>query len=306
MRTVLFRLILILGTAFTAAATDAYAQLCKSAPQCRSTAPEGKLLHNPNSNGRRVWTTPCGPVTSSQHLDPICNEIAQCQGAGGFGKFLEAVTFQCRSKSFGGYFGLDGMTFGILDWTSSNLPGVLRAYQERSKSGFDEHFGFLEPQMKDGCLDPDWVCTANKNATLMCGTKFREAFSGAITTPDFRRAQMDYARLEYEARLARFSDLGLKTEYGNTAMAVLANNLLSNRACKPATWKAECRGAADEGKLVDCMLDQYVAHACRGGSKRTSQDRVDAIKKAFAGSKESVDVHPTSAAIEQCVSDWSK
>jgi len=287
------------------AADFAAAQLCPSADQCRKVPPAGNLLFEPTKTGQRVWTTPCGPNKNAQTLDPICSEIASCTNAGGFGKFLDAVSGRCRAKHFDGYFGLDGMTFGILDWTSSNLPGVLKAYQLRSASAFAAHFEKLNLPMNNGCLDPKWTCQSNQRAALMCEPAFRSAFSSALKTAEFRKAQMDYALAEYEQRLARYSNLGLKTEYGNATMAVLANNLKRTPGCKPSAWKDACKAKVDERSLVDCMLQQYVENECRG-SLRGSRSRVESIKAVFATDKASAVVHPAPSAVEQCVADWSK
>jgi hypothetical protein len=285
--------------------TWANAQQCSSGPNvCREIAPGGALLHNPNSKGNLVWTTACGPNTMKPGLDPICQQISSCPAAGGFGKFLQAVTFDCKMKHFDGYFGLDGMTFGILDWTSNNLPPVLKAYHERNRDQFDEIFGKLNMPMKDGCLDAKWACDNNKKGNLMCDANFHDAFATAIKTADFQKAEVDFALSQYENRIKRFSDLGLKTEYGNTAMAVLANNLLGIAACQPATWKKVCAGQPDETKMVDCMLDQYAKNSCRGGTKQSSEDRVKAIKAVFAGAAPSENIHPTADAVISCSNSW--
>ena len=92
-----------------------------SIQQCRATAPDGGLLHEPNSKGHVIWTSRCEPKGIKQHLDTLCDQISQCAAAGGFGLFLRAVTDDCQAKSFGNVFGLDGLTFGILDWTEDNL-----------------------------------------------------------------------------------------------------------------------------------------------------------------------------------------
>jgi hypothetical protein len=286
-------------------ATWPKAQQCSSGPNvCRETAPGGALLHNPNSKGNRVWTTGCGPNTMKPGLDPICHQISSCPAAGGFGKFLQAVTFDCKMKHFDGYFGLDGMTFGILDWTSNNLPPVLKAYQQRNRDEFDKIFGKLSMPMKDGCLDAKWACDNNKKGNLMCDASFHDAFATAIKTADFQKAEVDFALTQYENRLKRFADLALKTEYGNTAIAVLANNLLDTAACKPATWKKVCAGQVDETKMVDCMLDQYAKNRCRGGTKESSEDRVKAIKAVFAGAPPSENIHPTADDVISCSNSW--
>jgi hypothetical protein len=285
----------------------ASAQQCRGGPSvCRASAPAGALLHQPNSRGRLVWTTACGPNSSSAGPDPICREISACPAAGGFGKFLQAVTFDCKTKHFDGYFGLDGMTFGILDWTSNNLPPILAAFKNRNSSKYESIFGNLDLQMRDGCLDPNWACDKNKQGYFMCDAHFRPAFSAAVKDDDFQKAQVDVALGEYEGRLHRFSDLGLRTEYGNTALAVLANNLLNTEACRPATWKRRCASQRDETKLVDCMLAQYAENACRGGERRTSEDRVRAIKAVFAASAPSQNIHPTPKDVISCTDAWGR
>jgi hypothetical protein len=285
-------------------ASESSAQQCQSLGHCRADAPAGgALLHKPNSNGNLIWTSPCGDNTATRHADPVCEEIASCPAAGGFGKFLKSVTFNCKVKHFDGYFGLDGITFGILDWTAANIPELMRAYTARNPQKFDEVFGPLNLPMKNGCLAANWVCDANKQARFMCDAKVKDAFSKAVREPDFQKAQADVALRAYETRLVRYSVLGLKTEYGNTAMAVLGNNLVNSAACRPAAWKASCARKKDETQLVDCMLDEYVAHACRG-SKRGSEERRAAIKEIFKGAQPSTILHPSAQDVAACTSKW--
>ena len=90
---------------------------------------------------------------------------------------------------------------------------------------------------------------------------------------------------------------------GNTAMAVVANNLLRSDVCRPETWLKACGGQTDEIKLVDCMLDRYVENSCRGSS-RGSQERAKVIKEVFSGATPSENVHPTSEAVISCSTSW--
>jgi len=288
---------------WTACQTPAFAQ-CPTTPLCRSTKPDGALLHNPNSQGNRVWTTSCGPNTTQRRPDATCEQIAACPQAGGFGKFLRAVTFNCKVKHFDGYFGLDGMTFGILDWTSNELPDVLHAFQERDEGGYRDTLGKLSLPMHNGCLDSKWVCDSNKTGKLMCDANFHDAFVAALKTPGLQKAQVDVALSTYEKRLARYKSLELKSEYGNTAMAVVANNLRSGSSCRPATWKQQCAmHKSDETKLVDCMLDRYVQNSCRG-SQRGSIERRDAIKAAFRNESPSGKIHPSVDEVIACATSW--
>jgi hypothetical protein len=59
-----------------------------------------------------AWVSPCQPNSEVQHLDETCDRITKCTAAGTFGLFLKAVTGGCKSKSFDGYYGLDGLTYG--------------------------------------------------------------------------------------------------------------------------------------------------------------------------------------------------
>ncbi|WP_152513702.1 hypothetical protein [Sinorhizobium meliloti] len=139
----------------------------------------------------------------------------------------------------------------------------------------------------------------------MCDSALREGFTSALATSDFRKAQMDYALKQYEERLKRYESLALKTEYGNTAMAVLANNLKRTNACKPSVWKAACSKKPTEREVVDCMLQKYIDGTCRG-SIRGSRERVKVIKALFEGESESTIIHPKISEVEQCVTNWSR
>jgi hypothetical protein len=285
---------------------ESTAQQCPSLGQCRADdTMGGALIHRRSTAGLMIWTSPCGDNTSTAHADPVCEEIASCPAAGGFGKFLKSVTFNCKKKHFDGYFGLDGVTFGILDWTAADISEVVHAYKERNPQKFDEIFGPLNLPMKNGCIPANWVCDANKQAKFMCDVKIKDAFSKAVREPDFQKAQVDVALRAYEKRLKRYSSLSLKNEYGNSAMAVVANNLVNSAACRPAAWKASCSRYKDETQLVDCMLDEYVAHACRG-SKKGSEDRRAAIKEIFSNSQPSTIVHPSVQDVVACTNKWGK
>jgi hypothetical protein len=86
--------------------------------------------------------------------DVICEDIVNCPAAGGFGRFLQAVSGNCREKTFDGYYGLDGLTFGILDWTSDNLPEVFETYKRRLPEKFDAIFGALHLPFNGIVLGP--------------------------------------------------------------------------------------------------------------------------------------------------------
>lgn len=296
---------------FCLAAGPSIAAGCPSLGHCRFTEAEGgKLLHERNTKDKLVWTVPkiCGRSDSPSRPDLICKEIANCAKAGAFGKYLKAVTFNCEGKQFDSYFGLDGMTFGILDFTPDNLPNVIREYRARNPEKFDEVFGPLQMPIKGSCVTPDWVCQSNKQAKFMCDPQISSAFRRAVLVPDFQKAQIDLALRKYERSRKTYEPLGLKSEYGNTAMAVLANNLPNTPECRPAAWKKTCSHNQDDEKaLVDCMLGEYAKHRCRGTrSKSGVDDRVAAIKETFANSPSSTNIHPSADDIISCSDRWGQ
>lgn len=272
---------------------------CPGAALCRDVPPKGKLIH------KGVWKSPCSPNALSGGHDLICEDIVQCPAAGGFGKFLQAVSGNCRSKTFDGYFGLDGLTFGILDWTADNLPAVFETYKRRFPAKFDSIFGALHLPFNGQCLDPKWVCEKNRSGSLSCDPAFRAAFERSVRDPDLQKAQLDFALHQFLGRVARFQRLELKTQYGLVSMAVVANNLRPTAQCQPETWKQQCRDRSSEPQVVDCMLDKYVQGACRG-SAAASKRRRDVIEEVFRGHKEELYTTPDLTAIERCSSKWGQ
>jgi len=272
---------------------------CPGAPECRDTAPRGKLLHDGN------WTSPCNPNNLQGGDDPICEDIVRCPAAGGFGKFLRGVTSECTSKTFDGYYGLDGLTFGILDMTSDNLPAVFEIYKRRFPEKFDAIFGALHLPFNGMCLDPKWVCEHNRSGALNCDPNFRSAFERSVRDPDLQKGQLEFAFHEYTKRIEKAQRLGLKTQYGLVSMAVVENNLRAGSECRPETWMQECKSRGPEAQIVDCMLDRYLQGACRGSSSGTKRRR-ELIEKVFLNDKDDLYKNPELSAIESCSSNWGK
>ncbi|MDR5754894.1 MULTISPECIES: hypothetical protein [unclassified Caballeronia] len=287
----------------------ALAQSCPglSMVECRATGENGgKLLNRLNSKGKPVWLSPCGMKvnTSPERLDKLCEQIATCPGSGAFGGFLSAVTEHCRRKQFDGYFGLDGITFGILDWTQDNLPSVLGAYQKRNRERFNEVFGKLGMPMKNGCIDARWVCNANRQGTLTCDQEFNAALRKGLQDPDFKKAELDVALRTYRTRLKKYAPLGLKSEYGNVAMFTVGNNLRPVSQCEPTAWKAACIGK-DRGEpaVVDCMLKIYADNGCRGtGTREEANARVKAIQERYKDRRDVPLASISTDAIYECAS----
>ncbi|MFM0125902.1 hypothetical protein P0D73_44985 [Paraburkholderia sp. RL18-101-BIB-B] len=273
----------------------ALAQSCPSLSmdKCRATSEAGGKLLRQLTSGKDphlVWLSPCGMSAnkSDSRLDPLCQQIANCPASGAFGGFLSAVTGECRSKQFDGYFGLDGMTFGILDFTQDNFPDIVQAFRKRSQERFDQIFGKLGIPMKKGCVDAHWLCDANRQGNLTCDPKFYAVMREAVHDPIFKQAQIDIALKKYTQRLKKWASLGLKTEYGNVAMITVDNNLRDGPQCRPAAWKAACTGkSGGEAALVDCMLRKYMKGACRGNGKtEAAWNRGNAIMKRYEGRKD--------------------
>ena len=271
--------------------------------RCRE---QGKLvLQNGN------WYSPCKPYGLYGGHDLICEDIVSCPAAGGFGKFLQAVTGNCRSKTFDGYYGLDGLTFGILDWTSDNLPALFEIYKRRFPEQFDAIFGPLHLPFNGTCLDPKWVCEHNCSGALNCDPTFRPVFERSVRDPDLQKGQLEFALQQFSERIRMFQGLGLglglKTQYGLVSMAVVANNLhLERSECRPKNWMQECKSRGTEPQIVDCMLDKYVQGACRGGDDNAAKRRRDVIDQVFRNHKDDLYYSPELSAIESCSSKWGQ
>ncbi len=292
----------LLAASFFLFAAPAAEATCRSAKLCREGAPKGKLVKKKNT-----WSAPCAPYGENGGVDPSCKDIISCENAGAFGKFLSAVTEQCHGKTFDGYYGLDGLTFGILDFTSNELPGLFEQAKKNPETAarFDEIFADSGIKMNGNCLDPAWVCDANRSGALNCDAKFRPAFEKFVNDPAMQKVQLGEAVRQFLARIKRFRSLGLKTQYGLVAMAVVANNLRHAEGCQPAKWKAACADKGSEGAMVDCMLDQYAENACRH-TKEGSISRAKVIKKVFEGHKEAAYGEPDVAKIAACSDKWGQ
>lgn len=249
--------------------------------------------------------SPCSPNALPEGYDLICEDIVSCPAAGGFGKFLQAVTGGCRSKTFDGYHGLDGLTFGILDWTSDNLPAVFEIYKRRFPEKFEPIFGALHLPFNEMCLDPKWVCEKNRSGFLNCDPNFRSAFECSVRDPDLQKGQLEFVLHQFAKRIEKFQHLGLKTEYGLVSMAVVANNLRPKSECKPENWIHECKSRGSETQIVDCMLDKYVQGECRGSPDGTKRRRA-VIEKVFRNQKDDLYNKPELSAIESCSTKWGQ
>lgn len=273
---------------------------CPGPRECRDVAPKGQLLLR-----KGTWTSPCGPNSLRGGHDLICEDIVRCPAAGGFGKFLQAVTENCREKTFDSYFGLDGLTFGILDWTSDNLPAAFEIYKRRFPQKFEDIFGGLHLPFKGVCLDPKWVCEKNRSGFLNCDKDFHSAFERSVRDRDLQKGQLEFALRQYAERIAKFQRLRLKTQYGRVSMAVVANNLRGGSQCKPETWMQQCKSRNSEAAIVDCMLEKYVEAGCRGSTENSNRRR-EAIERVFRDHKNDEYNPPDPSAIENCTSKWGQ
>ena len=288
---------------------------CDSTPvtQCRAG---GSLLYSQTTGLHPTWiyTAQChpgpgitllhgNPNVSPSHLDKICRQISQCPAAGAFGKFLASVTGDCTQKHFDGYFGLDGLTFGILDFTADKLPNMIRSYQSRYPAAFQSHLQSLALPMQNGCWSKDDVCDRNKHGAFICRADFHAAFASTVTSAEFQKTELQTALDAYESRIAGLARLGLQTEYGIVAMATVENGLKGGAACQLETWKRAC-GVMPEAKLVHCMLDQYAVHECRGGQPGAAAERRDAINRQFVGAASGAIIHPTADQVTSCSTAW--
>jgi hypothetical protein len=117
-------------------------------------------------------------------MDPVCVDVAYCPDAGSFGKFVLAVSGNCHQKNTDGYYGLDGITFGLLDFTANQLPSLFHLYHTRAPHTFERAFQAINITAHMGaaagqpasCVDPDWLCIKNMRGDLNCDPTFHNAF----------------------------------------------------------------------------------------------------------------------------------
>jgi len=277
-----------------------------------------------------VYVAPCQPKGHTPHLDKLCDDLSNehCPGSykGGFGLFLRSVTEDCKSKSFEGYFGLDGMTYGILDFTEDNLPGIFELAQRdpQTKAEFEKMFAKTDvlKEMKGGCLDKEWACDQNNKGYFNCDPEYRAAMENFVTHPLMQQLQLQIAYDAYLSRIERYYCLGMKTIFGNVMLATVANNLRDNAACKPTNWLKDCNAKHaheadfDEAKLINCMLlEHYVVgpldkdgkpKGCRktpDGARR----RANEIIHAFKGRESELFVWADQPKVEdlvKCSTNW--
>jgi len=124
-----------------------------------------------------------------------------------------------------------------------------------------------------------------------------------VRDPDLQKGQLDFALHQFLSRVKKYEPLGLQTQYGVAALAVVANNLPSTSQCKPETWMEQCRDRGSETRVVDCMLDRYVQGACRN-SAAASKRRRDVIEEVFKDHKNELYKEPDLTALEQCSDKW--
>jgi hypothetical protein len=276
---------------------------CPPAQNCRIGPPDGQLQSLLNSKGERYWASPCKPNSAPKRLDLICKDIVNCSASRAFGTYLNAQTRNCKDKTFDDYFGLDGLTFGILHFTPNQLPRVFETYKKRNPEKFEAIFGKLNLPMNGSCLDSKWVCETNKTGYFNCNKDFRTAFTQSVIDPDLQKVQLEILIDEYKQRIVRYSKLGLKTEYGLASMAVVSNNLAKGAACKPETWKDQCAGFAKESDMVDCMLEKYVENNCR---RSNTKERYNEIQAVYRDKKDLLYTPPNLKNLTSCSTNWGK
>ncbi len=235
------------------------------------------LLH-PNPN---AWVAACGP----QGLQPSTNSAAQTactmlttQCGRDFGYFLRGISDNCRSKRFDGIYGLDGVTFGILDFTEDNLVGLLNDYRRENPTGYERAFGSSGVE-----VNARWFCETNRSARgLMCHEGFRNAMQQVLRDPAFIRVQTKTAYRLYRGRLSLASHFS--SPYGRVMFAIVLNN--PGRCGSEFAGVFRACGAAfsgnDENQKIECFLREYEMQGCRNGVS-SARSRVVAIRGQLTG-----------------------
>jgi hypothetical protein len=250
-------------------------------------------------------------------VDPVCAKMAlqpsaDAACAGPFGYFLNAVTEGCREKGFSNVFGLDGLTFGILDYTTNEIPRIFHSWytDPQTRARFMEIFKPAEPRygrpwfdLESGCTDTDWVCHNNEDGALACEGDFRQALQTALRDPLLVASTIDDALGQYNDRIRRSQrELGLKSIYGVVSLAVMLNNLPEKKRpeCRLSTWATKCK-QPDEVPRVSCMIQQYAQNGCRN-SKQGAMDRAKSIDRSIPAAVRAKPYSPdTLEAITRCL-----
>jgi hypothetical protein len=220
------------------------------------------VVHTGNHETRTDYEADCPGVPADHKTsDRICEDLSQrCPAAGSFSKFLWGVTSQCADKGFAKLHGLDGLTFGILDFTYDNLPSVFTYFRRADAARLRQIMANAPSPFREGNTPSDReLCQMNRNNTLICGTDgqyFRNALISAIHDPVLQKAQLRKALDTFQAHMGASGS----TVFRRVANATLGNN--PRRAPECLNLQSGC--PSEEAAQTLCMLRNFAKNRCRG------------------------------------------
>ena len=185
------------------------------------------------------------------------------------------------------YFGLDGLTFGILHFTANELPELFEMYKSNpvTATKFDQMFPFLSTRMSGACLNPAFVCDSNRAGYFNCDATFRPAFLRSVQDPDMQKEQLRLAYNRYVGRVNSLRQYNFRSAFVVAGLAAIMNNLPNRQGCRISEWVQTCSAQrSNEPALMNCMLDIYVQNGCRN-SVSGARSRRDAIVAVFRGAE---------------------
>lgn len=241
------------------------------------------LQYTPRQPPRRaVWCAACGGcrVISTGIPDNACLALIGPQG-GGFGQFLDALTGNCRGKTFGWLETLDGGTFGILHYTENEFAPLMQRLQRKDPAAYARAVaaGGGNPAISNAA-----ICESNRtDRGFVCNQGYKNMLVAALRERSFTLVQLEDAYNRYISRTQNAASHGFRSAYGQAMWATVVNNPGSCGGGFPRVLAACSRFTGnDEQQKIDCFLEQYVAQGCRDGYPGNAR-RVQSIRTNLQG-----------------------
>lgn len=256
------------------------------------------LVPRPHQGTGTVWCAACGggcSVIETGRPDHVCQAlVGQCGGA--FGAFLKALTDNCQSKTFGWLETLDGGTFGIMHYISTNVDGLMTRLQRRDAAAYGRVMAAANGQQPT----EQAICASQRNDRgFICNPGYRAMITTALRERSFTLVQLEDAFDKYNRRAQIARSYQFTSAYGQAMWAVMLNN---PGACggSLAPLRAACT-QTDESARIDCFLRKFAEVPCRG-SADGARNRVTSMTNHLSGlSRSSGSAPVTLQQLEACV-----
>ena len=223
-------------------------------------------------------TTPDPICARYACADASCRPAAAAPCGGSFGLYLHALSVGCKHKSIDYLDGLDGLTYGIRNSWSANMPGLLQEFATANRQLFEETFrgADLASWYRNGQVQSAGLCQLQlRQHGLACHAGLRNALHTAATRQPFIQAMLSDAFNHFRGSCATAVHAGFTSVYARVTWAVMANN---PGHCNIGRLAAACRGTQDQ--KTECLINSYVRNACRDGADGARR-RAAAIRDTF-------------------------